>query len=132
MNLHSIAASNIAPVNPKLFVTLQINTGYTTSADGTRTPNYIYQSNILAQIQPLTFNEIRQVDGLNIQGEKRAFYLNGRVEGINRAQGTGGDLIVFPTGLRWPYGTTWLIVLVVESWPEWCKVVGTLQNQISY
>lgn len=128
MNLHSIASSNISSVNPTILVTVQVCTGYTTNPDGTRTPNYIYRQQIPAQIQALTYNEIRQLDALNIQGIRRAIYLNGQLFGLDRSRGIGGDLIVFPQGLSWPYGTEWLVVLVVEQWPHWTKCACTQQN----
>ncbi len=128
MNLHTIASGVIGSVNESIPVTVQINTGYTTDVDGTRTPTYVYHQDILAQIQALTYDELKVLDGLNIQGERRAIYLNGTLYGLSRTRNMGGDMITFPEGQRWPYGTIWLIILVSEQWDNWCKVAATLQN----
>jgi len=127
MNLHKIATGVVSAVNPYILVTLQLNSGYSVNQDGTRTPTYIYQQKIPAQIQALTFDELRLLDGLNIQGIKRAIYLSGQLSGINRSRNLGGDLIAFPQGDIWPYGTLWLVILVVEQWPNWVKVAVTQQ-----
>ena len=130
MNLHSIAAANVSAINPQTLVTVKLSTGYSTDLDGSREPTYVYHNRIPAQIQALTYNELQMLDGLQIQGERRAIYLNGRLEGINRSRNTGGDLIVFPDGNVWPFGTVWKVVLVVEQWPNWVKVAVTLQNGV--
>jgi hypothetical protein len=74
------------------------------------------------QVQSMTFSDLHQVDSLNLQGIKRAIYLNGRIDGLVRKDNKGGDLITRPNG------EIWLVVLVLEYWPDWCKVAVTLQN----
>jgi hypothetical protein len=128
MNLHGIVSGIISAVNPMTPATLQISTGSTTNAGGVRTPTYGYPQQVSAQIQALTADDLRQLDGLNIQGTKRGIYLMGKLDGLVRVDGKGGDLITFPDGTVWPFGTTWLTVQVLEQWPDWCKVAATLQN----
>lgn len=70
----------------------------------------------------MSADEMHQVEMLNIQGVKRAIYLSGRINGIIRTDNKGGDLITAADGKRW------LVVLVLEYWPDWCKVAVTLQN----
>ena len=53
-----------------------------------------------AQIQALDANDIKQLDGLNIQGTVRAIYLRGVLAGVVRPDGTGGDLIQRPANGR--------------------------------
>lgn len=77
---------------------------------------------VTAQIQALSFRDIAQMDGLNIEGTRRAIYFYGRIEGLVRPEGRGGDLVYFPDG------TVWLVAIVLEQWPDWCKVAATLQN----
>jgi hypothetical protein len=116
MNLHGIASRYISTVNPMMVVTIQQSDGtYNITPDGTRTPNF----NTLttnAQIQSLTADELKQLDGLNLQGVKRAAYLTGDWRGVVRADGQGGDVMTFPDG------TTWRVVLALETWPDWSKV----------
>lgn len=128
MNLHAIASPAIAIVNPMIEVTVRVSTGsYTTAADGTRTPVYSDVTGVSAQIQALSFGDIQKLDGLNIQGTRRKIYLNGKFDGLNRQEQKGGDLIIYPSGASYPYGTTWLIVHVLEQWPDWVCVAVTQQ-----
>ena len=66
------------------------------------------------------------LDGLNIQGIRRAIYLNGTVDGINRINRQGGDLIKIASG---PNKGTWLVALVLEQFPDWAKCAVTLQDE---
>jgi hypothetical protein len=126
MNLHGVASAAIGSVNPFVAATVQISTGYTTNADGSRVPVY-GEITIDAQVQALTYNDLVHLDGLNIQGVRRAIYTNGYVAGIVRVDSKGGDIITFPNGTL-PEGNTWLCAFVLEQWPDWCKIAVTLQN----
>ena len=75
-----------------------------------------------AQVQALTFRDIVQIEGLNLQGTRRAIYLSGRVDGLVRSLNKGGDLITLPDG------SVWLVAMVLEQWPDWVKCAATLQN----
>ncbi len=128
MNLHAIAGPVVAGVNPIVPVTVKVSAGYTTDADGTQVPAYTTALNVPAQIQGLTADELKQVDSLNLEGNKRAIYFYGEVDGLVRDDNKGGDLVIFPNG------KTWLVVLVLEQWddgannPAWCKVAVVLQS----
>lgn len=126
MNLHGIVSGAIGTINPFVLATVQRSAGSTTYADGTRAPIYTTFT-ARVQVQALTFSDLTQLDGLNIQGTRRAIYLSGEVEGVVRAQQEGGDLLVFPAGTL-PEGNTWLAALVLEAWPDWRKVAIVLQN----
>jgi len=129
MNLHGIVSGVIGTVNPFVPVTLQQSTGYTTAPDGGRTPTYS-ASPLTVQVQALTAKEIQHLDGLNIQGVLRKAYLNGDWRGVYRATNQGGDLMQFaavagvPASLQ---GTTWKVVQVFETWPDWCALAIQLQ-----
>ncbi|WP_429322567.1 hypothetical protein [Paraburkholderia sp. GAS448] len=65
-----------------------------------------------------------QLDGLNLQGERRALYLDGNWQGVLRAEVKGGDLVTLPDS------SLWLIAHVLENWrmtSGWCKVAVTRQ-----
>lgn len=128
MNLHAIAGPAIAVVNPFTAVTVRLSTGYTTEDDGTRVPTYDEYDDVPAQIQALSWGDLQKLDGLNLQGEKRKIYLTGRFDGISRERQTGGDLIAYPDGDQWPFGTLWLISAVLEQWPDWVCVAVTQQR----
>lgn len=80
---------------------------------------------VLAQIQALTTRDLRQMEGLNTQGELRGIYVSGTLNGVVRVLLKGGDLVVFPDG------TVWLVTLVPEPWSTtagFTKAVITLQD----
>ncbi len=120
MNLHQIASGAISSVNPFVAVTGQVSTGtYTTAGDGTRTPAYT-TINTTGQIQPLSTQDLKKLNALNIQNVTQKGYLNGNYEGVFRALGKGGDLLTFG-------GETYLVTAVLERWPDWCCVGLTMQ-----
>jgi hypothetical protein len=125
MNLHNIAGNYVAAVNPWLTAQYQQSTGYTTGADGTRTPSYAPAVAVQVQKQPMQYRDLVQIDGLNLNGEKAAFYVNGNWQGVARPTGRGGDLITLPNG------SVWLVVMLLENWSEmdsWSKVACVLQD----
>lgn len=123
MNLHQVVSGAIGAVNPFVPVTVKMSTGHSATADdGTQTPTYSTLTGQPAQAQPLAYKEITHLDSLNVQGTRKAFYMRGAVSGLIRAREKGGDLIVMADG------TAWLVVLVSEQWPDWCRVVCTLQT----
>lgn len=127
MNLHGIVSGAIGAVNPFVAGTIKVSNGtYTTAADGKRTPAYDTFTGVQMQVQALTFKDLQQVDGLNLNGTRRAIYMNGRADGVVRSMMKGGDLITLTDG---PNAGTWLVAMTLEQFSEWCKVAVTLQNQ---
>ncbi|RQR70525.1 MULTISPECIES: hypothetical protein [unclassified Burkholderia] len=125
MNLHGIAAPCVAAVNPWVTVSLQASSGYTTTPDGTRTPISADPVTMAAQVQSLTYKDLVQLDGLNIQGEQLALYLYGNWQGVLRPEIRGGDLVTLPDD------SLWLVTHVLENWSltsNWRKVAITRQQ----
>jgi len=121
MNLHGIVRGAIGTVNPHVPAQMLVPNGtFTTSPAGKKTPAYNDPVDVSVQLQPLSYTDLKQVDGLNLQGILRAAYVNGNFEGVNRLKGKGGDKLLVN-------GETWLIVQPLEEWPDWCKFVVTLQ-----
>lgn len=129
MDLRGIANGVTTTVNPNQTVTVLRSTGFTTGAGAKQVPSYAAPVSGPAQIQALDADDIKQLDGLNIQGVIRAIYLRGTLAGVIRPNQTGGDLVTIaapaPVALR----GTWLVVKVLESWPDWTKAVIVLQGQ---
>jgi len=125
VDLRSIAGSVITAVNPDIFATVMSSTGYTIAPDGKQTPAYNTVTEVPVQVQSLSFRDLMQVEGLNLNGEKRAIYIKGKLDGTVRVAGKGGDLIVINNGTS--IGT-WLVVQSLEQWPDWCKVAVVLQD----
>lgn len=122
MNLHGIVAGAVDAINPRMSIEIEVSTGYSTDANYSRTPSYAAAVTRLAQVQPMTFQDLQKIDALNIQGTKKAIYITGQVDGLVRDENKGGDRITLPDG------TVWLVVLVLESWPDWCKAAIVLQE----
>jgi hypothetical protein len=122
VNLNSIANGLVRAVTPNEQLSIQVSTGYTTAANGKRTPTYAAAVTAFGQVQALSASEIQKLDFLNIQGERSAIYIDGRVDGLIRDKNKGGDLITRPDQ------TVWLVVNVLEYWTDWCKVAVTRQN----
>lgn len=113
-------------MNPHTTALVQVSDGYETLPGGRQEPAYKTPYGIPAQVQALTFKDLHQLDGLNINGTKRAIYLRGRFDGVVRSLMKGGDLITVTAGV---HKGVWLVVLVLEQWPDWCKVAVTLQEE---
>ena len=120
MDLRGIANGVTSTVNPNQTVTVLRSTGYTIGAGRRQVPSYAAPVTGPGQIQALDANDIKQLDGLNIQGTVRAIYLRGVLAGVVRPDGTGGDLVEVD-------GQTWLVVKVLEGWPTWTKAAIVLQ-----
>lgn len=124
MNLHGIVANTIATVNPFVDATIYQSTGYTTNADGSRTPTYTTIT-AKAQVQSLSSKELAQVGGLNQNNNLIAIYFYGSYDAVVRKDGKGGDIVT----LSGNYNTgNWLVIQNLEQWPDWCKIVLALQN----
>ena len=125
MNLHGIASGYVAAVNPWLTASIQASTGYTTNSDGSRVPSYAAAVAVQVQMQSLTYRDLQQLDGLNLQGERRALYVNGDWQGSVRPDNKGGDIITMQDG------TVWLVAQVLENWYSndgWVKLCVTRQD----
>lgn len=125
MNLQGIIAPYIAVVNPMVPVSVRRSTGSTIDAAGNPTPQYAAPVTILAQIQALSGRDLRQLDGLNLNGTLKTIYVNGTLDGTERTSLKGGDLVTLPDS------TVWLVTVVPEPWnltAGWTKAVITEQN----
>ncbi len=114
LNLHNIISGAIGAVNPFVLATWRQSTGYTTNADGTRT-SATTDTVVYIQVQALNAGELRQLEGLNIQGIRKAIYMDNRGQGVVRVGKLGGDMFKF-------YGQTWLAVSILENWSQWTKI----------
>jgi len=130
MNLMTLTSGIVSAINPMVSCILQVSTGYTKSPDFKQVPSYADPVTVQGQVQSLQYRDLLQIEGLNLQGTRRAIYLQGDVEGLVRPDSKGGDLITMPDG------TVWLVAIVLENWNPldnsqsgWVKVCVTLQNK---
>ena len=126
MNLRGLANKYTRLTNNNIQVNWVQSTGYVTNDAGKRVPTSITLT-VDAQVQALSTSDLQHIDGLNITGVMRTVYLYGNAAGVVRADQIGGDILRFP---EVPNGTirNWLITQVVETWPDWCHVIVTLQH----
>ena len=128
MDLRSIANTVTDTVNPNIAVTVLASTGYTIGAGLKQIPSYAAPVIGNAQVQALTFGDLRQLDGLNIQGTARAIYLRGELAGVIRPDSKGGDLVSIASPAPAALIGTWLVVKMLENWPIWSKACIVLQE----
>jgi hypothetical protein len=124
MNLHALASGAIGSINPFVIASIKVSTGYG-KVGYVQNPTYAAPINVSVQVQPLTGPDLKQLDGLNLNGTKRKLYLNGSLNGTVRVAGKGGDVITLTDG---PNAGVWLVVFVFEQWTDWCSVCCTLQE----
>ena len=122
MNLNSIVSSAIGAINPPVPLSVQISTGTTQDASFKQVPTYAMPVTVMGQVQPLTWRDIQQLDGLNLQGTRRKIYISAHIDGLVRVDNKGGDLITDNCG------NTWLVAMVLEAWPSWTSCAATLQD----
>ena len=126
MNLNKLVGPIVAAVNPWKLATYQRSTGATTAADGGQAPTYARPLTVRVQKQALGWKDLTQIQGLNINGEKCAMYVDGDWQGVSRPRGRGADLVTLADD-----GSVWLVVQVLENWNDtdgWVKVACVLQN----
>jgi hypothetical protein len=129
MNLHGIVRAAITTVNPDIMAPWLQSSGNTVDAAGNATPTYT-TTTIPIQVQAMTAQDLRQVNGMNLQGVLRSVYCYGNKQGVVRVAQKGGDILQFPEVPN-PVGGTvrnWLVVKVVETWPDWSKCIVELQQ----
>lgn len=128
MDLLAITTGAINVVTPYVPATYQASTGYTSGAAGNaykRQPVYAAPVTVSVQVQALSSRDLRQIEGLNLNGTVRAIYFDGTMNATVRTSLKGGDLITLSDG---PNVGVWLVNQVLEQWEDWVKVVATLQN----
>lgn len=81
---------------------------------------------LIAQVQPMTWRDLQQTEGLNLNGTRRKIYLHGSVDSVNRISRQGGDLITIADG--GVNDGVWLVAQVLEQFPDWVSAAITQQN----
>lgn len=130
LNLHGLVRGAVGAVNPDREVTYQRSTGYTRAPGGVQVPAYAADELLMAQIQPLSREDLKHPAFTNVQSLTRSVHLFGNVQGVVRPDAKGGDLLLFAQTMG---GTvqTWKVAAVLETWaPDtagWCRVGVVLQ-----
>lgn len=122
MDLRSIANVASSAINQNTTVGIMRSTGYVIGSGHRQVPTYSPAIFVPAQIQALDGEELKKLDGINLQGTIRSIFLKGSLSGVIKPDGTGGDIVSFG-------GKTWLVVKVIERWAGWTKAAIVLQDQ---
>ena len=121
MNLSGLANSVISGVNPNQKAVLKINTGSTVDDSGKVNPCFTEQP-ITIQPQSLSTADLDHLNLINQQGQFMYAYITGQISAIRRSQGKGAEHVMFTAyGENEP--SDWVVKQVVESYPQWCKVL---------
>lgn len=80
---------------------------------------------LLGQVQPITWRDLQQMEGINLGGVRWKLYVNGEIDAIVRPEKKGGDLITIAQGR---HQGTWLVVQILEQFPDWCCAAIVLQT----
>ena len=81
---------------------------------------------VMAQVQPMSWGDLQQIESLNLNGTKRKIYLNGVTDSVVRSLRKGGDLIEIAGGVN---AGVWLCVQIIEQFPDWVSAAIVLQNE---
>lgn len=121
MDLRGYANAATSAVNPNIMVTVERSNGYTMDGGGRQVPAYASAVVGPANVQALDGDDLKHLDGINVQGTIRAIYLRGSLAGVVRPNSKGGDKITIGSEV-------WLVVKVIESWPTWTKAAIVYQG----
>lgn len=129
-NLHAIVRGAITAINPDVLGQWLESSGSTLGADYRPAPAWTYHDGVALQVQMLTGKELQHPALISVQGEKRSVYMFGTVQGVNKPQAKGGDLLQFRIVDGGPL-LRWLVVTELEQWnpaSSWSKIAVVLQT----
>ena len=130
MNLSYIATTAIQSINPNIPVIVRMPHGYAIDPATLRQVPSFHNTAGTGQVQALDNDDLRQIDGLNIQGTIRALYLYGSVAALIRPDALPNAMIRFTSNEG---GVTrqrdWGVFKVLEQWEGWCKVAVVYQPE---
>ena len=123
MGLHDLVGNIIGVINPQMTCQWYDYAGFTTAAGGKRTPSYNGPYAISVQVQQLTAADLAHMNDMNSSAITRKVWTDTILTGVDRAAQMGGDKLVLPDG------TVWLVVQILETWPDWCSAI--IQKQVA-
>ena len=123
MNLHEIASKAINAINPFQSITITPRSSYTVNDYGEAVATDGTPYEIMAQIQPVTSEDIKFINNYNESTVYKAFWVSANAFGLNRPMARAGDKVVW--GDKVFYVTS-----MPEDWYEtvgWSHFIGALQ-----
>lgn len=129
MNLSAMANAAIQGVSPNIPMTVRMPSGYTVDPATLRQVPAFTDIPVAGQVQALDGDDLRQINGMNIQGAIRAVYLFAGVAGVIRPDGLPSAVLRFSSNEGGVVqDRDWGVFKVLESWPTWCKVAVVYQE----
>ena len=120
MNLHGLVVGLVGNVNANRTITLKRFDGMQQNQYFERSANYV-ESQILAQVQALSSDQLHAVNNMNLQGEMRSVFTSEQLRGVSKPDQKGGDILNFD-------GHDWLVVHVNETFPDHTNAI--VQKQL--
>lgn len=120
MNLHRIVKSAISSINPFIPAVVKVSDGFEVGPGRKQVPKYLPDQAVSIQLQPLSSDDLKHVDGMNLQGLLKSIHVDGNYYGVNREKAIGGDLFIIGSEI-------WLVIGPLELWPQWCRLLVQLQ-----
>lgn len=123
MNLHEIVNNAISSINPFQSVTITPRGSYTVNDFGETVVTDGTSYTIMADVQPITDEDIKFINNYNESTEYRAFWVSANVSGLNRPKMRSGDKV------EWD-GKTYYVTSMPEEWYDtvgWSHFIGALQ-----
>lgn len=123
VNLRAIANRYTSTINPNVTVQRHAYAGRVRSPSGKVKATYADPVPLVAQFQALSKKDVEHLDNMNLSTCERAAFVNGQLVAFDRAEQTGGDIIVGD-------GAVWMVMAILAGWTQsgWCKVALTKQN----
>ena len=122
MNLHSIVRHAINSINPDQPITVKVFSGVDNT--GTYAVLTYTETTAIAQVQPMSSEDIQFINNFNSSSIYKAMYILGDWSGLNRVTENGGDLIIWDNKV-------WYVSSVPEGWNAtagWTKVLVVAQT----
>ena len=123
MNLHEIVSSAINSINPFQSITITPRGSYTINQYGEREAVSGLSITVLADIQPVSSEDIKFINNYNQSSIYKSFYVSEDVHGINRPLAKAGDIITWN-------GNKYYVTSLKEGWYDtcgWNHFIGVLQ-----
>src|ERR1700679_3872036 len=116
MNLHGTVRGAITSINPDKAAQFFASTGPgTPDPSGNVAPTFAAAVPVCVQVQPLSKQDLRHIETLNIQGVFRSIFMFGNPQSVVRPNQQGGDLLTF-TQFQGQGVSTWLTIAADGPW----------------
>jgi len=123
MNLHDIASQAISIINPLQTITITPRSSYSVNEYGEAVASSGESYDILADVQPVTSEDIKFINNYNQSTVYKAFWVSSDAFGLNRPMAKAGDKVAWGNQVFY-------IVSRPEDWYNtsgWSHFVGALQ-----